>query len=1548
MQVLKNIRPIFLDTDSDELAVDRGGSPILSSDRARYLKNYRISFNRNSNTPQGTGDGKPSGANFGAGTKLISTSEVVITRPEGFNKVVGSFEAKEINKLFYCNYNSKGLHGVYMIDGDTMQAFIVAIDPVWNFSLDPQFACTGFHYRLSYNSDGTIKEIHLTFSDGLNWQRWINVYAAIRTDGFDTVKYPYFNAVGPHNDRACMFDYPTRPAMFCPRTQAIPYDATRDANKANKLLKSSIQFAQQFIYTDGRTTTLSQWSSPYSVKQAQCNASAQGLSRGARITLDAGCAQVEAVRLLFKKCGGDWFLYDTIKKFSDCGANSPALIGQDYWKRTGPWEDYSYDPQTNTIQYDFFGDRDFKLFSQEDARMLWNQIPISSIASTSVGDEVLMGNNKYDYDNFTCELLSKFKLKVAERTDTACVPKRVSIKAYSFLSRDATQCQVAYRLTADGDVYFGGLKYIPIAGGNVTVDNDEAKEFELTFGKQEGPLAYLAGTAYFSIGKQYKVNKDGSMELVGVLDFSRQDQKDFVRDTFFAGGYFIFLHEFKSVPADKYICRLARHNFDATLGGYENTSTYVIGIANSKGKSPVQPNIFQSSISVYAKEMEIDASAGSVDVWRNGKDLFYIFVPYDFVEDGLLGIKNRRWRFIEGYVRETSDNNRGVELLLYDTDSGQNEYKRSGRYTDHNGFYFAYTAKSGAKEAIVFFKGKFNCQNTGFEIFRNRDLPQKDRGWYKDQTIFVDEKNGGKFGDCNRVLVRGKAVSCDDGAPLAGIAITITRGGTTYTANDGSFELVVHNSYEGVRQDRIYFNASGLCQFAACDCSQIPVENYSDAGMACVNCTQRLYPFLVNRRFKVLSANEKALKGGGRFGIGINGWDLAGRGTYVNLLDYADIPTFLEKGRFSPSILSWFATGVVRFPTDIKYISFFRTDNLLLKGSQQWVGDFLEFLDHDGRVIKGDFISGAVKVRVNIQSLLDFNVENNFATTAKYQFVAGDTLRIYDDGEGNLFTPGAGGFMDYEIQGTNWDEAVSAAGAGLTANQSDAVKNGASFIIPFDNRLLALKDKKGFWIELIRPKDFDAEEPFHEICGMYPVVNGELKILNGVLDTWDTYYQTRIIKIKDVGGITFSHPFESSAVTDYWGAGCDSSGRLHVRDEQAKQTWYPDDVIKSDSYVNEGRVNGLGMFRQKNRKQFKGQEMGGIIGMHAERNVVAFVCENDWFLTDYNMNYARVTAEGLILATLDQNLSEPHQKIGSNFGCEVEHKSAIIYEDGLVLWPCAAEGGYIIMDYSKAENIAKENNEGYFSDKFKFVTQWNRALPKERYAKELIDVVTGYDPKYRDIVITFRPRRGLVSDVESFLNEEREIKIRHQETIVFNLDLRKWVRFTAYCPEFYGTLRHANSGMELISFTGARIWLHNSTSTTTFNNVYGRDTETVLAAVYNHDPTDVKVFQGLMLESNGVLWSVDRIRTQEKDSFSYIPPKHFQKRNGQWFAWLLRDMSSYPNPDKSQAFRKMIFDGKSLFGQWLFIRLVADTSHLGEYVELNNIWIRTTMTQVKK
>src|SRR5262249_9895879 len=154
-------------------------------------------------------------------------------------------------------------------------------------------------------------------------------------------------------------------------------------------------------------------------------------------------------------------------------------------------------------------------------------------------------------------------------------------------------------------------------------------------------------------------------------------------------------------------------------------------------------------------------------------------------------------------------------------------------------------------------------------------------------------------------------------------------------------------------------------------------------------------------------------------------------------------------------------------------------------------------------------------------------------------------------------------------------------------------------------------------IALYTPADQSSILSFSETQGFFPIINGEIAQFAGYsagvpsynfpltidLSYWDTYLFSRSITIPNVGNKFFSHPFESQNISDSFGYKVTSGGRQSVNNNLARQMWFIDEVAKSDNFVSNGLLNGIGNFLEANRKSFKDFKSGPLVMAKSVRNV---------------------------------------------------------------------------------------------------------------------------------------------------------------------------------------------------------------------------------------------------------------------------------------------------------------------------------------------------------
>lgn len=1564
-----SIKPAFLNLDTS--------FEDLKSSEVPYSKG--ISWDINANPQTGAGTNNP----FGEGQNMLAFSTTrsneivpdVILPNTGINIHAGSFESTTTNDMFHCTYNTLGRHSIAILSGDTGIWQLVIEDPELNFSDDPKAFMANHRCSLRFTRDKNenIIEKHLLITDGQSWHKWINVNASIATNGFDASLFPYWSLQPPHFDRRELLEWAVRPPMQKPIVSLLP-NTTADSGKIGQLSDKAFQFAIAFQNTDGRLTTFGLYSLPLIVKSGDYQNNINNIPKNALVKFPAGSPLTEKV-IIYARIAeydkntfsngsivewGDWYKYDTINKFTSSGTNSPQIIGNDYWLRINQWAAYNYDAVFNTIEYTFDNSRIPDLTDQDDANAIQTGMPQLSYAMTDVGDAVLLGDNRYGYPNFSDNVINNLDIIVAEKATSICAKPLRDITLYAYIGRCgdtfAYDSQVGYYLGTDKQTRFGGL-HIKTVNGDVVLDTDETNTFELNFADKTALQVYLKGTPYSAVGEWcYVTQSNDVIKLDKLYDFSLQDQIFSAGGILAAGGYFICRFKL-TVPEGKYIATIGRHNVKLS-GDYRGTSTWIYGIANSRVKSPDRQfiTIKPGAIVSYSKEMEVDCTGGNVDVWGNNADLFYIYCPY-VTKQG-----NGKYRFIEGYFRETGTTTVPVEMFPYQMTHAATD--DSGQFTDKNGFYWAYTKIRTADVVDIQFFCVLNCNGTNFVV----TTQEGGIGYKKNVPVFLDTYNGGVIGGCNRIIYRGKITSLDGLLNYSNISISIKDGGTVLTDSNGEFTLIVHNGQFTKRISNVYVNAGGNFIVTTAGCGNIPYFTFDENLVPCVNCNDRVYPIPLNLGVKVEYISLTSVKEGAKYSGSVYGTDLAGRVMFVNEVKNIVVPSFLKRNNTKATYFKLLVLGALQLNNypDIKWLIPTFSKNLTQKRYVDWVGDYIKYIDANGNVVSD--AASAIFCAISITSLYNYNVSNTFSVLANYQFVQGDRLRIYDDGANQLYDVATyGDQIDIEIYGTNFNQALINAGlvppttpTVVTTADTTIITKDVTLIVQYDSRLNKLIDKHGFWIETYTPTKARDVIPYQDANGAYPVINGEIaEYLGGGInnpqynyptsidiDFYDTYLFQRSITIPDVGTNFFNHIFQSPNITDNWGKEVTSGGRRNVVNKNARQIWFGADTIKSDDFVKEGLINGLNLFREKNRRNFSTYPFGDIVAMKSERNVIGIYCENDYFIVDYNYHYVQANEQGVMVANLNEGLSTPHQKVDGKYGIAKEDTATFIVSEDGVFWLDNRNTAFVKMDYNKAIDISqlqeqygeKGGIQSYLNTKLAFINQWNNTHDKAHRW----DAVCGLDGERGNVFLTFRNRRGNSVDPTSFVNKMRDICLKASETLVYSIQYHGWLRFEGFAPEGYCKLRGKDANVEMYGFAGGLPYKFNNTSNDSFLNFFGVQTEPVIKAVFSGGKEDkelVWLFQSLAHDSNPNGWFIDLMYTTFINSYTYLSANQFKKKEGQWYAAIKRNMNSYPDNSPSQLFQSMLFSGGRIFGRYLVFRMVGKYSNLNKYNQLNNIYL---------
>jgi hypothetical protein len=1618
-QINVGYTPYFLNFDVDLTK--------LQTNEGRYLKNTRFKLGSASNVTGGT-DGVitplPSNEVYCSGLDL----------PDGQNKTIGAYEFQELNEIYWIVWNSENNHSIYIIDGTTEICQLVYRGSCLNLSLETEDAIPEHRVTMKVqyseaNGVQTIVEKFLIFTDGNSNVRQINVLASIGSESFTT---NYFEAVFPYRNCCDYITLAPIAPLYRPKWSLIERvednngDAT-DKDIPNKLFNRSLQVSYQFIYIDGRESSISSYSKPIIVGGTDCfEQNPDVLPRCAEFNFWVGNAFVDKINIYVRECSdcptGDcqtnWTLYDTLDKHK-CDTNVK------WWERENAWEDYDYNSDANEITYIFCNNKECTPVDQNIFTHIENEIPFKSKSVVALGDKIALSNNLRGSNNLSCEQVESFTISVEAQPDEECIIQKRNITMYAIIRNDSivngfgNECEFLFgdvvdgkEIPIEGKFYFGGMGWRkhPVTGTKRVAIDDFWKDYkqyvpssiegEDTIG---GFVGYLAGTNFVTISEQVKLVPDTcDVQALGIVyrdvaNIAKNNGSfdDVIKEL--KDGEYLILQKFtfKDVPSGKYVFRMAGHRTGYTLN-YERTSTYTYryeSLPCSTG-GDFSPAIYDTY------EAIVDVCDNDYDSLQEGRAVVIKDLTYPtFLEDTIEVVNKWFYNLVsELYLYEDEDlsipfekqtasfnvgsyKNRALGTI-HDLDSNHlvsNPFlipplvkasevtNTPSKITDHNGFVFMreefwrrrsttsvvsvpipipftvfYTEPTLGTITITYTNGCTTDTLANIMVGKSQVSPNVTIGSNKGYRGLKGTSY--KFTDtalepCNRIQIKGRILS-DEGKKLAGINVGFSGSQFIRTDGFGRFSIDVHQTPSFDRDG--YFmisNAGNSCMIVCndnCDaCCESMFDEYDFTGICGVGSDESDCPQVIidkgDLEFKKVNSPDKGLKG--RYGIGVIGWDCYGRLVTggVNEITYIDTNECWNKH----PLIKWEHDGLTLLPSEVKAISFVRTKNL--NGTiLQWSADNFILIDKFGNETSSR--SQASSMAIDLQSLLEYNRQNNLNVLTTYSFVKGDMVKIIDDCD-NPITYLITGDTFGTLQNTALEQELTLTSNGTTsvAKTNYAISNGGRIIIPYDSRLDDYLNKCAVKIEIVRPYECTTSfEPYFEVSDMIDVTDGVLAQEEGVLDTWDTYKIFRNIpKDIDCDQNTSDDSYFSNNITDFWGKGCTDAGRPFTKNPFAQRRWMENEMAISKSWVNNGKYNGLSTFWGEDVKQFKDQNFGGIVAVNVQRNYILFICENDYFTTTFDQNYLQVDASGNVKGVQANTISEPNPKVGMNYGCSYEHISSIIFYDGTAYWYDAKNAGYIVCDYQKAIDVSIPSFvKSYISEKTMYVNNYNNSVGND--PMKVFEVVSGVCPLHKEVHLTFRKRNDLSNDDSNFVNDQRTNVLSENETFVFDTINSRFTNARAYTPEYYAKLRTSSSGIQLIVFREGLAYKQN-TNAQTSNVFFGVPTKSVIEISSNLFPSKVKIFQSISEEIKQFPLMVDRIYTNEPNSYSYIPNPYFKKKENIHYAEILRDMSSYFDPNKQQV--SMLVDGKRIFGQYAVIRLIPNGTNESSYFELNKIWV---------
>lgn len=1465
----------------------------FKSSFARFIKNLVYIIN----------DSSQVGANQAGNSGVFKPYErnqqfdISFVLPSGENQCVGNYVSRDTGQVLFLNWNSNGSHALYIIDAETQ-----TIQKAY------QENCLGLlrvpEYFL-HEGGGTLEIFDFTDPDtglprrrsyfmytiGTGYQKFICLEDVIATDSFNASLFPYFLSQWDK----CNFINCGVPTPECPSIEEVIND---NPSLPNFLKFKTWQFRVQYVDVYGRPSEWGKISDLYIPGENDCISSSELLVRCLDLIFDAGSPLIDKINVAFRNCNENQWTQDTtlfLYKGSCLG---------DWWKRERN-PDIIYNPELNLITYRFCKDKECIPISPEETNRTQNDLPRESQSLSKVGNVVGMANNKYRFNPVNIEEVAvTVTPPIAGTSDTANIVIYVPI-----INPFTQQYQPIYK-TDDGTWAFGG-RYTNV---NQYVSN-VVTGYGQKFGTddQKGFIGYLAATGTTpnaAVSELYYVNETTN-EFVKVEDYNIVYNPPYTQRRWYNK------FTFNNVPKAEYVFRIAGHQSKTTDSNFAATSTFVVGQFAWNNKTTVFNNSRDNfGVINSVKELVINACNGNYDSVNDTK----VLAIFDLTHPGTAG--NNETKALSGYITEGGDGNYPMELLAVKGNKNGNQVYVTNRYTDHNGFYFT---SDGSNQYNCEIFGNCGCNNykelvsigsgsTSGNFTQNFTIQGRD-----ECSDFADKL-------CSRVLIKGRIVLCGSGIPVPGVGVVYSRGGTAISGADGTYTIIAHvdsTQSNRTRVDRVYFVPT-ICPFLSCEGGCL--DSIEVIITPCNTCDERI--ITLNDR-EVQFKTVRGLLSGGRYGFAIELEDWLGRHTFAQTKDamYKVMPTIIETQSFSPSTVSITIPPSVIFPNYFKKINFLVTKELSLADYITWIIDKVEFIDNTGEV--NDIAPTQIKLYYG--SLVEYNAQNNFNTTTGWQFedtavtpavnYTSDYVEFYVNGDGSFFPTLIRALIKYD-------------------------QTGQYFLIEYDT---ALKDLEAFaQVRLCRPSQCDSENQFYSLCGSVDLVDGKPEINTITLNAFDTYYKYRQIPIP-VGTAeepenvpkTLGIPFEHNSPSDFWGYHCINIGRPNARNPYDCEIIKQNEIALSGAMTVNGQLNYLNYFEESQKTNFDSWDFQGIVSMIWQTAVGLIICQNNNFTLGYNDNIVRVNEAGqVIVPSAADKFGKPNIKIGDNYGCDLFEKNTIRSWKGLVHFLDTKEGVLIQHNYQQAIPVSladpkygiEAGVDSWLRPKIFYVKEWNKTHDNKKY------FVGGIDPAGKAYYLT-----DTLIGTDYYVNEEREIVIEKQETIVFDIYNKIWRAFAGFVPEMFTFLQSDTINQQFFAFkNGVPYKFYTSSNNKTYNTFFGIKCNRVLRVVAVSDAFQKKAWQNIALVSK-TLWFADKIVTdsdQETRILKGNPLNPNWKKGDYYFsASIPANILTISDDNLPLRNANKLFEGDLMYGSYIDIRLIGDPDLDDIYTELFGVVI---------
>ena len=489
---------------------------------------------------------------------------------------------------------------------------------------------------------------------------------------------------------------------------------------------------------------------------------------------------------------------------------------------------------------------------------------------------------------------------------------------------------------------------------------------------------------------------------------------------------------------------------------------------------------------------------------------------------------------------------------------------------------------------------------------------------------------------------------------------------------------------------------------------------------------------------------------------------------------------------------------------------------------------------------------------LGIGSLNIYNNSNNNSVLS-YQYSEGDRCTIHRDDSGYI--------KGYDVGVVDYNTTTGI----LTIQKGAALSAAVSSIL----------------LEVYTPKirqNTSQDKFFYEFGEVYSCSGGVHATTSGTFGEGDIYDKTR--QIAGAGYVLEDPNFSDFYVSDF-----SSNGRVNIFAPQAKQLTLPTDIRYSDTYVPNTNINGLSRF------------YGDAFDTYDRVNgsIQKLTVRDNYLMTFQELKTGYIPIEQSIIE--DQGGGNPNVAISTkllnkiryfagDYGVGTNPESVTRYAG--TLYFADPNRNEILRIKDGIQSVSKIGMDSYFTAKLAFTKTQTNA-----------QILGTYDPRNNEYIVSFKYPSGT-----------------NQETLAFNEDINRWTSFYNFIPDFGGYIFN-----QYITYKAGAMYTHNTNSV--YNLFYGTQYSSIVELVYNASPSLIKSFLGLIQQTDTV-WSVPVVPVVPNPVYietsggqtSTLLSTDFSKKEGVWFASLLRDIGSPGG----------LINGDDLKGNWIKLPLANSST----------------------